>query len=63
MAAPSPRQVRAYILDLVVELGDLARAYGETGLASDLRKVAESHCTPTALHRDRAAAVRVTPDA
>jgi hypothetical protein len=40
---PSSDDVRAYILQLVAELGGLARAYDQPELAQDLKRVGERH--------------------
>lgn len=41
--APTSREVRAYILDLVAELAELAQAHNFAGLSGDLEKVALAH--------------------
>lgn len=43
VAPPSSHEIRAYILEFLAELGDLAKAYGQPELARDLQTVAADH--------------------
>ena len=43
---PTSRDISAYVLDFITELGELAEAYGQTALAADLRRVGAQHSAP-----------------